>query len=169
MLINAGCSEKPFHKGVMGNEGKIVCQNKKAYYEYTILEKYEAGMVLLGTEVKSLREGKGNLKDSYASIRDGEIFLYNCHISPYSHTGQEGHEPLRTRKLLLTSREINKLSGKVEEKGLTLVATKIYFKNGLAKIEIALAKGKKLHDKRKAIQEKEVKRDLDRQIRQRRP
>ncbi|RMF97412.1 MAG: SsrA-binding protein SmpB [Candidatus Schekmanbacteria bacterium] len=146
---------------------KIVSQNKKAYFQYEILEKYEAGMSLLGSEVKALREGRANLRDSYARILDGEVYLLNCHISPYSHTGYESHDPLRKRKLLLKRQEINKLIGKVEEKGFSLIPTMIYFKNGIAKVELALAKGKKLHDKRRAIKEKEVRRELDREIKER--
>jgi len=146
---------------------KIISQNKKAFFQYEIIEKYEAGMALLGTEVKALREGKANLRDGYARVLQGEVFLFNCHISPYSHTGHESHEPLRKRKLLLTKREINKLTGSVEEKGLSLIPTKLYFKNGIAKVEIALARGKKLQDKRSAIKEKEVRRELDRQVKER--
>src|SRR3990172_400291 len=123
---------------------KIVCQNKKAYYDYFIEETFEAGIILKGSEVKSLLQGKANLKDSYARIKDGEIFLANMHISPYAQADKFTQpDPDRTRKLLLHKKEINKLLGKTHEKGLTLIPTKIYFKNGKAKIELALAKGKK--------------------------
>ena len=139
---------------------KIVTQNRKARHDYHILETWEAGMILKGTEVKSLRDGKANLKDSYARVRNGEVFLYNMHISPYDKGTYANHEPERVRKLLLNKKEIHKMTGSVEEKGLTLVPTKIYFKNGKAKVEIALARGKKLYDKRQTI----AKRDMDREI-----
>jgi len=141
---------------------KIVAQNKKARYEYHILETWEAGLVLQGTEVKSLRAGKANLKDSYARLYNGEVFLHNCHISPYEKGTHSNHDPERVRKLLLNKREIHKLMGSVEEKGLTLVAMKLYFKNGRAKIEIGLARGKKLHDKREDIAKRDAKREMDR-------
>lgn len=141
---------------------KIVAQNKKARHDYHILETWEAGLVLQGTEVKSLRAGKANLKDSYARVRKGEVFLYNCHISPYEKGTHANHDPERVRKLLLNKREIRKLTGSVEEKGLTLTALKIYFKNGRAKIEIGLARGKKLHDKREDIAKRDAKRDMER-------
>lgn len=141
---------------------KIVAQNKKARHDYHILETWEAGLVLQGTEVKSLRAGKVSLKDSYARVRNGEVFLYNCHISPYEKGTHTNHDPERVRKLLLNKREIRKLTGSVEEKGLTLTALKIYFKNGRAKIEIGLARGKKLHDKREDIAKRDAKRDMER-------
>lgn len=124
-------------------------------------------MSLLGTEVKSLREGRANLKDSYAMIKNGEAFLMNCHISPYSHGNIQNHDPLRTRKLLLHKREINKLWGNVSQKGLTLIPLKIYFKNGKAKVEIGLAKGKRQYEKRARIKEKEAKREIERHLKRR--
>jgi len=144
---------------------RIVSTNRKAYHDYTIVETYEAGLSLLGTEVKSLREGKANLRDSYVIIKDGEAFLLNCHISPYSHGNIQNHEPLRTRKLLLHKREIDSLWGKVRQKGFTLIPLKIYFKNGRAKVEIGLCKGKRVYEKREAIKEKEAQREIERHLR----
>ena len=148
------------------NQGniKVVCQNKKARHDYEILEVIEAGMVLLGTEVKSLRQGRANLKDSYARIKDGELFLMQSHISPYSHAYYDNHEPDRVRKLLVHKREIKRLQGKTQEKGLTLVPLKIYFKDGKAKVELALARGKKIHDKRESLKRKTEQRELERAI-----
>jgi len=146
---------------------KIIATNKKASHNYELGESYEAGLVLQGTEVKSLREGRANLKEGYASIEDGEVYLYNCHISPYSHGNYTNHDPMRTRKLLLHKKEIKKLTGKIKEKGLTLVPTKLYFKNGMAKIELALGKGKKLYDKREAIKRRDAKLDIERAFKQR--
>ncbi len=145
---------------------KIVAQNKKARHEYHILQTWEAGMVLHGTEVKSLRNGKANLKDSYARVENGEVFLYNCHISPYEKTAYFNHESLRRRKLLLNRYEIRKLIGSVEEKGQTLVALKMYFKNGKAKVELGLGKGKKLYDKRADIAKRDSDRDIERSFKQ---
>lgn len=147
---------------------KIVTTNRKAYHDYHIEEKYEAGMSLLGTEVKSLREGRANLKDSYAIIKDGEAFLLNCHISPYSHGNIQNHDPVRTRKLLLNKKEINKLWGRTSQQGFTLVPLKIYFKHGKAKVEIGLAKGKRQYEKRASIKEKEAKREIERHMKGRR-
>ncbi|MBC7359129.1 MAG: SsrA-binding protein SmpB [Desulfacinum sp.] len=141
---------------------KIVCQNKKARHDFEIVETVEAGMVLQGTEVKSLREGRANLKDSYAKIKGEEIWLYDLHISPYPHASYNNHEPERTRKLLLHKREIRRLMGKTQEKGLTLVPLKIYFRKGKAKVELALARGKKAYDKRERIKKKEEAREMDR-------
>ena len=141
---------------------KIVCQNKKARYDYEILEVIEAGMVLLGTEVKSLRQGRANLKDSYARIKDGELYLMQSHISPYTHAYYNNHEPDRVRKLLVHKQEIKRLYSKVNEKGHTLVPLKLYFKGGKVKLSIALVKGKRLYDKRQAIKRRDEKRDLDR-------
>jgi SsrA-binding protein len=143
-------------------EERTASLNRQAYHNYLILDTFEAGMVLQGTEVKAIREGKVNLKDSYGLVKDGEIWLLNCHISPYSHGNRMNHDPLRTRKLLLHRSEIRKLIGKTTEKGLTLVPLKVYFKNGKAKCAIALAKGKKLYDKR----ETEKKKTADREARQ---
>jgi SsrA-binding protein len=138
---------------------KLVATNKKAFHDYFILEKLEAGVSLLGTEVKSIREGRINLKDSYAHIRAGEAFLFNCHISPYTHGNRQNHEPTRTRKLLLQRKEIRKLIGKTQEKGLTLVPIRVYLKRGLVKIELGLARGKKLYDKRETERRKESDRE----------
>lgn len=154
----------------MSDDIKIVCQNKKAYHDYFIDETFEAGIVLVGTEVKSLRLSMANLKDSYAIIRNGgELFLTNAHISPYKQADRfTMPEPDRTRKLLLHREEINKLIGKIKEKGYTLIPTKIYFKNGKAKVEIALAKGKKHFDKRETIKKKTVEREMEKAVKDRR-
>ncbi len=142
---------------------KIVVQNKKARHDYAIVETLEAGIALRGTEVKSLREGNANLRDSYAIIQGGEVLLRGLHITPYSHTSDRALDPLRDRKLLVNRAEIRKLVGKVNEKGMTLVALKIYFnERGIAKVELGLGKGKKSHDKRDSIAERDAKRDMDR-------
>lgn len=141
---------------------KVLAQNRKANFSYFIEESYEAGMVLTGTEVKSIRQGKANLKESYAQITNGEIFLHGCHISPYEQGNIHNTDPLRVRKLLMHKREIDCLLGKVKEKGLTLVPLKLYLKEGRVKLELGLARGKKLYDKR----ETEAKRDSERRIRQ---
>ncbi|OGW44653.1 MAG: SsrA-binding protein [Nitrospirae bacterium RBG_13_41_22] len=146
---------------------KIVCQNRKAYHDYHIEEALEAGIVLLGTEVKSLREGKANLKDSYVVIKNSEVFLLNCHISPYSHGNITNHDPLRTRKLLLHKREIESLRGKSLQKGYTLIPLKIYFKNSYTKVEIGIAKGKRLYERREKIKEREAKRAIERVMKNR--
>lgn len=146
---------------------KIIATNRKAYHDFHIDETYEAGISLLGTEVKSLREGKANLKESYAIIKDNEVFLMNCHISPYSHGNIQNHEPLRTRKLLLHRKEIHKLWVKVSQKGLTIVPLKLYFKEGKAKVEIGVARGKRQYEKRATIKEKEVKREIERHLKSR--
>lgn len=154
-------AQQKAQKGARGE--RIVATNRKAYHDYAIEEKFEAGIVLRGTEVKSLREGKVNLRDSYASIDRGEVFLHHCHISPYSHGNIANHEPLRTRKLLLHRKQINKLLGKTQQKGLTLVPLRIYFTaRGHAKIEIAVAKGKKVYDRREAIKDREAGREMER-------
>ena len=142
---------------------KIVVQNKKARHDYAILETLEAGIALRGTEVKSLREGRANLRDSYAIIQNGEVMLRGLHISPYSHTSDRALDPLRDRKLLINRSEIRKLVGKVNEKGMTLVALKVYFnERGIAKVELGLAKGKRTHDKRDSIAERDARREMDR-------
>ena len=147
---------------------KVVVTNRKAFHDYFIEEKFEAGIVLQGTEVKSLRDGRANLQDSYASARDGEVFLYNCHISPYSHGNIMNHDPTRPRKLLLHKKEINKLMGKTQQKGLTLIPLRIYFsKRGHAKVELGLAKGKKLYDRRESIKAREAGREVERAIKDR--
>src|SRR2546426_6144554 len=140
---------------------RVVATNREAYHDYHILETHECGVALTGTEVKSAREGRCNLKDGYAQIRKQEAWLMNAHISPYSQGNRENHDPTRARKLLLHRREIDKLAGKVQEKGLTLVPTKMYLKAGRIKLELAVAKGKKLYDKR----ETERKREADREAR----
>lgn len=147
---------------------KLICTNKKARRDYAIDETYEAGMVLMGTEVKALRQGKTHLKDSYARIKDDEIFLVDTHISPYSHGNQLNHEPDRTRKLLMHKREIRKLYGKTRERGYTLVPLKIYFKDGKAKVEIGLGKGKRLYDKREDLKRKAMEREIERSFKGRR-
>lgn len=147
---------------------KAVATNRKAYHDYFIEEKFEAGIMLQGTEVKSLREGRVNLQDSYASVKDGELFLYHCHISPYSHGNIANHDPIRVRKLLLHKKEINKLLGKTQQKGLTLIPLRIYFsKRGHAKVELGLAKGKKLYDRRDSIKAREAGREVERAIKDR--
>lgn len=149
----------------MSDEIKIVTQNRKARHDYEILETWEAGIALRGTEVKSLRLGNANLKDCYARIQNGEVLLYNFHISPYEKESHFNHDPLRNRKLLLHRKEIRKLTGRVEEKGLTLVCLKVYFKGGKAKAELALARGKKLYDKRADIAKRDMKREIARDFR----
>jgi SsrA-binding protein len=139
-----------------------IAVNRRARHEFHIEETLEAGIVLLGSEIKALREGKANLKDSYGRIEGDEVWLWNAHISPYAPASQFGHEPTRTRKLLLHREEISRLTGKVKERGLTLVPLRLYFKRGRAKVELALARGKKHHDKRDAIRERDVRREIDR-------
>ena len=151
----------------MMNEIKIICQNKKARHDYTILDTLEAGMVLQGTEVKSLRNGKANLVDSYATIDGEEAWLIHFHIDPYTPATQFNHHPMRRRKLLLHKKEITKLIGKTKEKGCTLVPLKVFFKNGKAKIDIGIAKAKKLHDKRAALKKRESEREIDRAMKSR--
>jgi SsrA-binding protein len=140
---------------------KLVASNRKAYFDYFIRETYEAGLELVGTEVKALREGRVNLKEAYVVIRDGEAWLMEAHISPYSHGNRYNHDPRRTRRLLLHKREIAKLAAATQERGLTVVPTRLYFKRGRAKVEVAIAKGKKTYDKR----ETERRRDLERETR----
>ena len=147
---------------------KVAGTNRKAYHVYTIQETCEAGMSLLGTEVKSLREGRVNLKESYVIIKDNEAFLLNCHISPYTHGNLQNHDPLRTRKLLLHRKEISRLWGALSQKGLTLIPLKIYFRKGKAKVEIGLAKGKREYEKRDTIKEKEARREIERHMKSRR-
>src|SRR5947199_8487588 len=142
-----------------------IATNRRARHEYEILETVEAGLVLRGTEVKSLREGQVSFKDSYASVRNGEGWLLGCHINPYSHGTDANHDPERDRKLLLHKREIARLSGKISERGLTLVPLRLYFKDGRAKVELGLARGKKLHDKRASLREREVRREMDKTAR----
>ena len=148
-----------------GSEGvKIVAQNRAASYNYELLDKLEAGLVLVGTEVKTLREGKGTLRDSYAEIRAGEAWLMNFHIPEYLPGGARNHDPLRKRKLLLNRREIDRLLIQTQQKGMTVVPLKIYFRDGIAKCELAIAKGKKFHDRRESERRKEAKREADEAI-----
>ncbi len=142
-------------------EKKIVCQNRKARHDYFIDDIYEAGIVLVGPEVKSLKDGRGSLKDTYARIKNGELFLYNMHITPYPFAHNLNLDPTRTRKLLMQKREIRRLIGKTEEKGYSLIPLSIYLLRGIIKVELALAKGKKKYDKRYALREKEMKRELN--------
>jgi SsrA-binding protein len=142
-----------------------IARNRQASHRYNLLERWEAGLVLTGTEVKSLRDGKAQIKDGYASLRDGEVWLHNVHIPPYAPASRENREPERSRKLLLHRREIERLIGKTREKGLTIVPTRLYFSGGRAKVEIALAKGKDVGDKRQSLKEREMKREMDRAIR----
>jgi len=146
---------------------KLICNNKKAYHNYFIEEKFEAGMVLTGTEIKSLRMGNANLNDSFAIVRNGEAYLNNLHISPYDFGNRENHDPDRMRKLLLHKKEIGRLFGKIREQGYSVVPLRLYFKNGLAKVEIGLAKGKKLYDKREVMKEKDQKRDMSQALKER--
>ena len=136
-----------------------VADNRKARHDYHLFETFEAGIALLGTEVKAIREGRVNLKDSFGRVENGEIFLHNVHISPYSHRGYAAHEPLRRRKLLLHKNEIRKLIGKLVERGYTLVPVRMYFRNGLVKVTVSVAKGKKTHDKRETIRRREIDRE----------
>lgn len=144
-----------------------LASNKKAYHDYEILSEYEAGIELHGTEVKSIKAGKMNLKESLIKVIKNEIFLFNCHVSPYEHGNIFNKDPLRTRKLLLHRKEINQLIGKVQEKGLTLVATKAYLKNRRVKIQVCLARGKKLYDKRQTLKDKDMKREIQRDLKDR--
>jgi SsrA-binding protein len=141
---------------------KLICQNKKAFFNYFIEEKYQAGISLLGSEVKSLRDGRVNLGDSYGDIKRGEVFLVDAHISPYPQANRLNHDPLRTRKLLLHKREIQRLIGKVQERGFTLIPLRLYFSDGKVKVELGLAKGKKLFDKRETLKRKTMEREMER-------
>jgi len=150
----------------MGTEKKLIANNKKVYHDYFIEETYETGIVLVGTEVKSLRMGKCSVKEAFLRIENGEMFIYGMHISPYEKGNIFNKDPLRTRKLLLHKREIMKLVGKVKEKGYTLVPIEVYFKDGRAKMLIGLAKGKKLYDKREDLAKKDAKRDMERAMKE---
>jgi SsrA-binding protein len=147
---------------------RIVADNRKAHHDYHILETFEAGMVLVGTEVKAIREGRVNLRDSFARVDNGEVFVFNVHISPYSHRGYAQHDPLRRRKLLLHRSEIRKLVGKTVEKGMTLVPLRMYFKDGRVKLAIGLAKGKKDYDRRETIKRRETERETRAAIKEKR-
>jgi SsrA-binding protein len=150
----------------MSADGKEILTNRAAFHEYHILDKYEAGIVLQGTEVKSVMIGRIQLKESYVTVKDGEIWLFNAHISQYSHGNINNHEPLRTRKLLLHRREIEKLERETVLKGMTLVVTRIYWKNGRIKFEIGLAKGKKLYDKRETLKNRDIERETQAQMKE---
>ncbi|MBI1861722.1 MAG: SsrA-binding protein SmpB [Deltaproteobacteria bacterium] len=141
---------------------KIICDNRNAFHNYSFEERWEAGLVLLGTEVKALRDGKANLRDAYALLKHGELWLLNAHISLYAHGNRENHEPLRSRKLLLHREELAKLWSKLQIRGYSLIPLKLYFKDGVAKAELGLGKAKKLHDKRAATKERDEKRTMDR-------
>lgn len=147
------------------SEGRAIATNRRARYEYEVLESVEAGLVLLGPEVKSLRAGKASLGDAYAVVRRGEAWLLNCHISAYDPAARENAEPRRDRKLLMHRREIRRLTTKLQERGLTMVPLSLYFKDGRAKVELALVRGKRRYDKRESIRERETQRDLARQMR----
>jgi len=152
----------------MPHEGiKIVSENRKAFHDYFIEDRIEAGIVLTGTEIKSIRNGKVNLKDSYARLKDGEVWVYQMHISPYEQGNRFNHDPLRPRKLLLHRNEINKFVGKIQLQGLTLIPIKIYLKQGMAKVELAIGQGKKNYDKRQVLADREGKRDIERALRDR--
>lgn len=146
---------------------KVICTNRQARHEYHLEETFEAGLVLQGTEVKSLRDGRANLKGSYASVDDGELYLYECHISPYPNGGYTNHEPMRARKLLMHTKEIRRLLGKTQERGLTLIPLKLYFLRGKAKVELALARGKKLYDKREDMKQRDADREIERAFKDR--
>jgi SsrA-binding protein len=147
---------------------RVIADNRKALHDYHVLESWEAGLVLLGTEVKAIREGRVNLRDSFARVERGEVWLLNVHISPYSHTGYARHDERRQRKLLLHEHEIRKLAGRVAEKGLTLVPLRMYFRNGRVKVQLALAKGKQAHDKRETIRRREIDRETRAAVKARR-
>lgn len=149
------------------SDRKVVATHSRAFHDYFIEERFEAGMALQGTEVKSLREGRANLRDSFARVGDGEVFLHHCHISPYSHGNIANHDPLRVRKLLLNRKEINRLYGKTQQRGYTLVPLRIYFNRGLAKVELGLARGKQAGDKRETLKRKIAQRDMERAIKDR--
>jgi SsrA-binding protein len=148
-------------------DSQLIADNRKAFHDYHILETFEAGIALLGTEVKGIREGRANLRDSFARVEGGEVWLFNVHINPYSHRGYVDHDPKRKRRLLLHKHEIRKLIGKTVEKGLTLVPTRLYFKHGKVKVALALAKGKQAHDKRETIRRRELDRETRAAVKER--
>ncbi|CAM3953561.1 SsrA-binding protein SmpB [Alicyclobacillus pomorum] len=149
------------------HDGKLLAQNRKAYHDYFIEDTLEAGIVLVGTEIKSIRRGSANLRDAYAQVENGEVWLHNMHVSPYEQGNRFNHDPTRSRKLLLHKEEIAKLVGASREKGYTIVPTKLYLRNGFCKVELGLAKGKKLHDKREAMKKRDAQREIDRALRAR--
>ncbi len=148
----------------MAEAVKLIARNKKARFNYELGERFEAGLVLTGSEVKSLRMGKANLTDSYAKLKNGEAWLVGCHISPYPYASYDNHQPERPRKLLLHKRELRKLAGKIKEQGMSLIPLALYFRRGKAKVELALAKGKKLHDKRQLIKKRDQQREMERAL-----
>lgn len=150
------------HAIIISMNKKVISSNRKAFHDFTIFDKFVAGIVLSGTEIKSIRKGQINLKDSFAKIENGEIFLYKCHISPYEQGNRYNHEPERTRKLLLNKKEIMKMLGKIKKENYTIVPLELFLTNGFAKLEIGLAKGKKIHDKREDIAKKSQDRDMQR-------
>lgn len=150
------------------SDRKVVATNRKARHDYHLEDTYEAGLALVGSEIKSIRAGRVNLREGYVEVRDGELWLVNVHIADYKESGPYGHDPLRPRKLLLHRKEIDRLIGRVQEKGYTLIPTMMYLKRGLAKVEIALARGKKQYDKRAAIAERDSQRQIERALRERR-
>ncbi len=166
-LVSPAANLPPMSKSDEKPVIESIAKNRRARHDYSILDTYEAGIVLTGSEVKSLREGKANLADSYGIVRDGEIYLINLHISLYERASYNNHEPTRTRKLLLHKREITRLIGAIERQGLTLVPLELYFKNGVAKVAMALGKGKKLHDKRESAKERDADREMARAVRSR--
>jgi SsrA-binding protein len=165
-MAKSGGGSKAKSKGKAEDDGiKVVARNRRARFEFDLLEKVEAGVVLTGTEVKSLRNGKASLEEAYAGVDREEVYLYGCDIPEYTQANRMNHKPKRPRKLLLHRREIEKLAAKTSEKGLTLVPLQIYFKKGMAKVEICVARGRKLHDKREAVKKQDARRDMDRAIR----
>ena len=160
-------AKKAKDEGEKEESTQPIAENRKAFHDYHILETFEAGIALLGTEVKGIREGQANLRDSYARVEKGEIWLFNVHINPYSHRGYVDHDPRRKRRLLLHKAEIRKLIGRTVEKGLTLVPTRLYFKNGKVKVGLALARGKQAHDKRETMRRREVDRETRAAVKER--
>lgn len=168
-MLLYGCPEHgSAFSGEPMEDKKIVCTNRKAHRDYFLVEKYEAGMILTGTEVKSLRNGQANLKDSYAGLKGEELYLYNMHISPYTHGNISNHDPIRTRKLLMHKKEIRRMIGKIKEKGFSLIPVSVYFSRGRAKVELALAKGKREYDKREDIKKREETREIEKAMKSRR-
>jgi len=150
---------------VAGEGIKVIAENRKAFHDYFVEEKYEAGIILTGTEIKSIRNGRVNLKDSFARVENGEVWLYQMHISPYDQGNRFNHEPLRRRKLLLNKSEISRLFGRIQLQGLTLIPLKLYLKHGLAKLELGVCRGKKTYDKRQDVAERDARREMERYFR----
>ena len=167
LAASRAASNQPMSKPDELPDVESIAKNRRARHDYAIIDTWEAGLVLTGSEVKSLREGRANLSDSYGIVREGEIFIINMHISPYERASYNNHEPTRTRKLLLHKREIGRLIGAIERQGLTLVPLELYFKRGIAKVVLALGKGKKLHDKRETERERDADREMARAVRTR--